>query len=104
MPFADSKNFEDCVQKRMKETGYNRDTAEKVCGKMKAELEKSEVKEWTFDPTEILKSKRKITGTFHKPEIDKDGEYITSDAIRKSIPDYMHLPALHDFPHLVQYW
>jgi phage head maturation protease len=57
----------------------------------------TEVNEWKFDPSELMKSKRKITGTFHKAVIDKDGEYITPDAIRKSIPDYMHLPALHDF-------
>ena len=56
-----------------------------------------DVKEWLFDPKEILASNRKVKGIFHKSIIDKDDELITPDAIKKSIPDYMHLPALHDF-------
>jgi hypothetical protein len=55
------------------------------------------INSWEFNPREILLSPRKVKGIFHKPMIDKDGEFITADAIRKSIPDYMHLPALHDF-------
>jgi hypothetical protein len=57
----------------------------------------AEVTEWKFDPKEILASTRKVKGIFHKAIVDKDNELITPDAIRKSIPDYMHLPALHDF-------
>jgi hypothetical protein len=52
---------------------------------------------WDYDPKALLLSSRKVKGIFHKSEVDKDGEFITPDAIRKSIPDYMHLPALHDF-------
>lgn len=55
------------------------------------------INSWEFNPKEILLSSRKVKGIFHKPMIDKDGEFITADAIRKSIPDFMHLPALHDF-------
>ena len=57
----------------------------------------AELLEWKFDPREILASKRKVKGIFHKAIVDKDDELITPDAIKKSIPDYMHLPALHDF-------
>jgi hypothetical protein len=53
--------------------------------------------EWEFKPEEILASKRKVKGIFHKSVVDKDNEFITPDAIKKSIPDFMHLPALHDF-------
>ena len=52
---------------------------------------------WKYDPSPLLNSPRKVTGVFHKAIVDKDGEMITPDAIRESIPDYMHLPALHDF-------
>ena len=119
MPFADSKNFDDCVQKRMKESNYDKETATKVCGKMKAELEKgSDIEEfepsptkkdlkeigpvvkgnsWEFNPEDILKSKRKVTGTFHVPKVDKDRELITKSAMNDAIPDFMHLPILHDF-------
>ena len=52
---------------------------------------------WTYNPSPLLESPRKVSGVFHKAVVDKDGEMITPDAIRESIPDYMHLPALHDF-------
>jgi len=52
---------------------------------------------WGFDPNAILKSTRKVTFTFHVPILDKDKDIITAEAIAKAIPDYMHLPILHDF-------
>jgi len=55
------------------------------------------VKEWNFNPDEILASPRKVKGIFHQPVIDKDGEIINSKGIRDAVPDFMHLPALHDF-------
>lgn len=55
------------------------------------------VKEWTFDPGEILRSPRKVRGKFHTPMVDKDKEYIEGKAVRNAVPDFMHLPILHDF-------
>lgn len=59
-------------------------------------IEKS-VQEWDFDPKEILASPRKVQGIFHQPVVDKDGELITPEGMRNAVPDFMHLPALHDF-------
>lgn len=55
------------------------------------------VKEWNFNPDEILSSPRKVKGIFHQPVVDKDGEIINSKGMRDAVPDFMHLPALHDF-------
>jgi hypothetical protein len=55
------------------------------------------VKAWTFEPDSILKSSRRVTGTFHVPKVDKDREIITKAAMTEAIPDFMHLPILHDF-------
>lgn len=55
------------------------------------------VKEWDFNPAEILASTRKVQGIFHQPVIDKDGEIISPKGMREAVPDFMHLPALHDF-------
>lgn len=54
-------------------------------------------KSWVFDPSEILKSKRVVEGTFHVPIVDKDKELITKSAMSDALPDFMHLPILHDF-------
>jgi hypothetical protein len=54
-------------------------------------------KEWTFDPASILSSPRKVKGKFHTPKIDMDNEYIENAAIQNAVPDFMHLPILHDF-------
>jgi len=119
MPFGDSKDWDDCIKKRMASGKYTKEVAEKVCGKMKADLEKglskefveSEpspekkdlkeigpvVKAWEFEPNDILNSPRKVTGTFHVPKVDKDREIITKAAMSDAIPDFMHLPILHDF-------
>jgi hypothetical protein len=99
MPFADSQNFEDCVHRRMKQSGYVKEVATKVCGKMKSNLEKAGdvVNEWGFDPASILQSPRKVKGKFHTPMTDKDKEYIQGEAVRNAVPDFMHLPILHDF-------
>jgi hypothetical protein len=118
MPFGDSANWDSCVKKRIA-SGYSKEVAEKVCGKMKSELEKGsdiepfepsptkkdtkelvpmkKANEWAFDPAEILDSPRKVKGTFHVPKVDKDREIITTEAMTKAIPDFMHLPILHDF-------
>jgi hypothetical protein len=55
------------------------------------------VKEWTFDFNGILASTRKVRGKFHVPKVDKDMEFIKSEAIENAVPDFMHLPVLHDF-------
>ena len=60
-------------------------------------VEEPMVKAWDFDPDSILKSTRKVTGTFHVPKVDKDREIITKAAMTDAIPDFMHLPILHDF-------
>ena len=60
-------------------------------------IEEPMVKSWDFDPDSILKSTRKVTGTFHVPKVDKDREIITKAAMTDAIPDFMHLPILHDF-------
>ena len=54
-------------------------------------------KEWLFDPNSILASPRKVKGKFHTPKIDRDNEYIENEAIQNAVPDFMHLPILHDF-------
>lgn len=38
-PFGEWENFEDCVESMMEEQDYDRETAEKVCGKLEEELE-----------------------------------------------------------------
>ena len=55
------------------------------------------VKVWDFDPAEILNSPRKVKGKFHTPLVDKDQEYIEGKAVRNAVPDFIHLPILHDF-------
>lgn len=60
-------------------------------------MHETPVKEWEFDPKEILASTRKVQGIFHQPVIDKDGELISPKGMRDAVPDFMHLPALHDF-------
>jgi hypothetical protein len=121
MPLAGEKDFAGCVAK-MKSEGYSDDVAHKVCGKIEAETKASVaeefknsklspsikdlkevsqvgpiVKAWEFNPDDIFKSSRKVTGTFHVPKIDKDREIITKAAMTEAIPDFMHLPILHDF-------
>jgi hypothetical protein len=53
--------------------------------------------EWLFDPASILSSPRKVKGKFHTPKIDRDNEYIEKTAVQNAVPDFMHLPILHDF-------
>jgi hypothetical protein len=53
--------------------------------------------EWTFDPASILSSPRKVKGKFHTPKVDRDNEYIEKTAVQNAVPDFMHLPILHDF-------
>lgn len=48
----------------------------------------------TFNPTVIDESKRIIEGVATAPIFDRQNELITSDAIKKAIPDYMVLPVL----------
>lgn len=48
----------------------------------------------TFNPTVIDESKRIIEGVATAPIYDRQNELITSDAIKKAIPDYMVLPVL----------
>jgi hypothetical protein len=55
------------------------------------------VNEWAFDPAAILSSPRKVRGKFHTPMVDKDREFIKGEAIQNAVPDFMHLPILHDF-------
>jgi hypothetical protein len=118
MPFGSFKDFSDCQKKvKAENPSYDAETVDKVCGKLKSKLEKGSdieehepsptkkdtkeigpvVKAWEFDPKEILNSARKVTGTFHVPKIDKDNEIITKAAMGEAIPDFMHLPILHDF-------
>jgi len=52
---------------------------------------------WDFDPAEILNSPRKVRGKFHTPMLDRDIEFIESQAVRNAVPEFMHLPILHDF-------
>jgi len=55
-----------------------------------------ELQVWEFKP-DILNSPRKVKGYFHEETVDKDNEIITAEAMRQSVPDFMHLPVLHDF-------
>jgi len=55
-----------------------------------------ELQVWEFKP-DILNSPRKVRGYFHEETVDKDNEIITAEAMRQSVPDFMHLPVLHDF-------
>ena len=118
MPFGKWANFDSCLADiKKKNPGYSDEVAKKVCGKLQAKLEKGEkindddlspskedlrevqpvVKAWEFDPKEIMNSPRKVQGTFHVPKIDKDNEIITKGAMDKAIPNFIHLPILHDF-------
>jgi hypothetical protein len=60
-------------------------------------MNETPIKEWAYDPKSILASPRKVQGIFHQPVIDKDGELISPKGMREAVPDFMHLPALHDF-------
>jgi len=98
MPVAHWKTFADCENHMKTQEGYSEESAKKVCGKLE-QVNKAEpsVKEWEFNPNEILASPRKVQGIFHQPIVDKDGEMIQSSGMRKAVPDFMHLPVLHDF-------
>ena len=102
--------MEECIKKRIAE-GKSKEKAAELCKTMSKEYldskpspSKEDTKElapvmkgWEFDPSEILNSTRKVTGTFHVPKIDKDNELITKAAMSEAIPNFMHLPILHDF-------
>jgi hypothetical protein len=61
------------------------------------EVKQNIQKGWEFNPKDILASQRIVEGTFHVPKVDKDKELITKSAMMSAIPDFMHLPILHDF-------
>lgn len=126
MPVAGEPTFHACENKMKSKEGYSSEVAKKVCGKIEAESKatpkqeyihsipspildnlkevtpadkgvQKAMHEWEFNPSSILASKRKVTGTFHVPKVDKDQELITKEAMDKAIPNFMHLPIMHDF-------
>lgn len=54
-PFAGFKNWDDCM-KKMKEQGYDEESAKRICGKLKAEYEKSFAKKRLMLAKRIIKS------------------------------------------------
>ncbi len=52
---------------------------------------------WDHDLPQILKSKRVVKMTFHVPQIDKDKEFITADAMAGAIEHYRHFPIISEF-------
>lgn len=124
MPFSHWKDFDSCLADiREKNPEYSDEAVRRVCGKLKARLEKctnksaaynaitrhlkQEVqkgddrpdvaKAWEHNLPHILESKRVAEMTFHVPEVDKDHEFITADAMAKAIENYRHLPIISEF-------
>jgi len=64
---------------------------------MKELFEKDNVKrEWGLDLAGMLASDRDISGTFHKPVIDKENDIIPAAAMDKAMDDFMILPTLQE--------
>jgi len=74
MPFAGFKNFDACLAQMEGSEGYSSESAHKVCGKLKAKLEKSEVSQGTKVEME------------HTSDPEK-AKKIASDHL-KELPDY----------------
>ena len=61
------------------------------------EVDKGDVKrEWALDLAGMLASDREISGTFHKPVIDKENDIIPASAMDKAMDDFMILPTLQE--------
>lgn len=60
------------------------------------EVHKDVSKEWMLNLTEMLKSDRVFSGTFHKPVIDKENDIIPASAMDRAMDDFMILPTLQE--------
>jgi hypothetical protein len=97
MPFAGFENFDDCVAKVMEKEGHDRETAEKICGKLQSEHEeKVEKAEEVFRANiRILDaSNRIIEGIASTPRLDKEKEIVLTKAISEAVPNFMELPVM----------
>jgi hypothetical protein len=60
------------------------------------EVSKDVKKEWALDLAGMLSSDRDISGTFHKPVIDKENDIIPATAMDSAMDDFMILPTLQE--------
>jgi len=101
MPFGDWKDFDDCVRSMMEKQGYDEETAKKICGKLKAELEspgdvaKAADELWTMDLTVLEGSGRRFGGVASIPEADRENEVVLKSAIEEALQFFMALPVVH---------
>jgi len=96
MPLAGYKDFDACVKGMMDKQGYDEETAKKVCGKLKAELEKSADDLLNELKAEYGEDKRLFLGKLSVDVTDNQNDRISPDAFEKVMPIFMKRGVLID--------
>ncbi|MGP8322417.1 MAG: HK97 family phage prohead protease [Methanosarcinaceae archaeon] len=98
MPIAGYVDFGACVQGMQDKQGYDKETAEKVCGAIEQDLKKSEIGSKYLDELkeEYGTRARLFVGNLSVDVKDKEGDQITLEAFKKVMPIFMRRGVLID--------
>ena len=99
MPIAGYIDFQACVSGMQEKQNYDKTTAEKVCGRIQAETEKTsnpETKYLDELKNEYGNQTRLFIGHLSTNTIDKEGDKITTEAFKKVMPTFMRRGVLID--------
>ena len=96
MPLAGYADFDACVKGMMDKQSYDEETARKVCGKLKAELEKSADDLLNELKAEYGEDKRLFLGKLSVDVKDKQNDRISPEAFEKVMPIFMKRGVLID--------
>ena len=92
MPFAGYENWDACINDQLK-AGKSKQSADKICGRLKADHEKEAKKmkenlgkfEYSFDIKSVNSQDRIIQGIGSLEVVDRDNEIISMEAIDKGL-------------------
>ena len=98
MPIAGYVDFGACVQGMQDKQGYDKETAEKVCGTIERDTKKSDTASKYLDELkdEYGDEARLFVGNLSVDIKDKEGDQITLDAFKKIMPVFMRRGVLID--------
>lgn len=98
MPIAGYVDFGACVQGMQDKQGYDKETAEKVCGAIERDVKKSDTASKYLDELkeEFGNEARLFVGNLSVDVKDKEGDQITLDAFKKVMPIFMRRGVLID--------
>ena len=103
MPFADYKNFKDCVSKNQ-----DKDDPEAYCAEIKRKVEKMVDNDWHYDmPFEKIGDKgghMYIAGYASNNGQDEDNQYMDMDALKAVFSDYVKNPVVRLLHNAAPQW